>query len=317
MFTLIKRLQELLSKLKKNKGLWFTSLSVISISAIFLCMYIITTMTDKVSQEVYQSMSNTYELNLNSKLDEKQKQFQKLVIPILENQLLLNSIETNNKETMNQFQNRLNDEFLKAGFLDLNINFISTLSRDQIFRNTINSIITSKIPLFGSEVLTDGVFLVYLYPLIKDGNVFGVIEIKESIHNLKAMFAKENSEYTFILDKKILTFISLEAKTGKYKDVNQTFTIENTRYDSRFALLLSEINEDTFKVFLEKKYLVNDGYYRSLKKVTDINGVDIGFIVVGESTELSGGFVNIADNMTKQVTTVALGLIIAIILFLF
>jgi hypothetical protein len=317
MFTLIKRLQELLSKLKRNKGLWFTSLSVISIAAIFFCMYIIMTMTDKVSQDVYQSMSNSYELNLNAKFEQKQKQFQKLVIPILQNQPLLNSIETNNKEIMNQFQNRLNDEFIKSGFSDLNINFISTLSRDQIFRNTINSIITSKIPLFGSEVLTDGVFMVYLYPLIKDGNVFGVIEIKESIHNLKAMFAQENSEYTFILDKKMLTFISLEAKTGKYKDVNQNFTIENTRYDSRFAGLLSEINDDTFKVFLEKKYLVYDGYYRSVKKVTDINGVDIGLIIVGESTELSGGFVNIADNMTKQVTTVALGLIIAIILFLF
>jgi hypothetical protein len=262
-------------------------------------------------------MSNTYELNLSAKFEQKQKQFQKLVIPILQNQPLLNSVETNNKEIMNQFQNRLNDEFVKAGFLDLNISFISTLSRDQIFRNTINSIITSKMPIFGSEVLADGIFLVYLYPLIKDGNVFGVIEIKESIHNLRAMFTRENSEYTFILDKKMLTFISLESKTGKYKDVNQTYTIENTRYDTRFAGLLSEIKDDTFKIFLENKYLVADGYYRSVKKVTDINGVDIGLIIVGESTELSGGFVNIADNMTKQVTTVALGLIIAIILFLF
>jgi hypothetical protein len=317
MFTFIKRMQEFLAKLRKNKGLWFTTITTISIIGIFVCMYIIMTMTDRVSTEVYQSMAKTYELNLDNKLSMKQKQFYKMVIPILNNKALLNAIESNNIELMNQAKTQMNEELIKGGFLETSINFISTASKDQVFRNTINSIISGKMPLGGFEVLPDGVFIVYLYPLIKDGSVYGVIEIKDSIHLLRDLYLKENSEYTFILDKKMLSFIALENRTGKYKDVNQTYTLENARYDTRFAALLADIDEDSFKKFISQKFLVTEGYYRASKKVDDINGVEIGLIVVGESTDLEGGFVNIADNMTKTVTMVALGLIISIILFLF
>lgn len=317
MFTLIKRIQEFLAKLKKNKGLWFTTITTISIIGVFVCMYIIMTMTDRVSTEVYKSMAKNYELNLDNKLAMKQKQFHKMVIPILNNRALLAAIESNNIELINQAKNQMNEELVKGGFLETNINFISTASRDQVFRNTINSIITGKMPLGGFEVLQDGVFLVYLYPLIKDGNVYGVIEIKDSVHLLRDLYVKENSEYTFILDKKMLSFIALETRTGKYKDVNQTYTFENARYDTRFAALLADIDEDTFKQFISQKFLVSENYYRSVKKIDDINGVEIGLIIVGESTDLEGGFVNIADNMTKTVTMVALGLIVSIILFLF
>ncbi len=317
MFTFIKRLQEFLVKLKKNKGLWFTTITTISIIGIFVCMYIIMTMTDRVSMEVYQSMAKTYELNLDNKLSMKQKQFHKMVIPILQNKALLGAIESNNTELMNQAKTQINEELIKGGFLETSINFISTASKDQVFRNTINSIITGKMPLGGFEVLQDGVFIVYLYPLIKDGTVYGVVEIKDSIHLLRDLYLKENSEYTFILDKKMLSFIALENRTSKYKDVNQTYTYEQARYDTRFAALLADIDEDTFKKFVSQKFLVSENYYRSVKKVNDINGVEIGLIVVGESTDLEGGFVNIADNMTKTVTMVALGLIISIILFLF
>ncbi|MEJ5168414.1 MAG: hypothetical protein WHU93_04550 [Arcobacteraceae bacterium] len=317
MFTLIKRIQEFLAKLKKNKGLWFTTITIISIMGIFICMYIIMTMTDRVSTEVYKSMAKNYELNLDNKLAMKQKQFNKMVIPILNNRALLTAIETNNIEQINQAKNQMNEELVKNGFLETSINFISTASRDQVFRNTINSIITGKMPLGGFEVLQDGVFLVYLYPLIKDGSVYGVIEIKDSVHLLRDLYIKENSEYTFILDKKMLSFIALETRTGKYKDINQTYTFENARYDTRFATLLADIDEDTFKKFVSQKFLVSENYYRAAKKIDDINGVEIGLIIVGENTDLEGGFVNIADNMTKTVTMVALGLIISIILFLF
>ncbi|MEW6550901.1 MAG: hypothetical protein AB1389_02125 [Campylobacterota bacterium] len=317
MFTLIKRIQEFLAKLKKNKGLWFTTITIISIMGIFICMYIIMTMTDRVSTEVYKSMAKNYELNLDNKLAMKQKQFNKMVIPILNNRALLTAIETNNIEQINQAKNQMNEELVKNGFLETSINFISTASRDQVFRNTINSIITGKMPLGGFEVLQDGVFLVYLYPLIKDGSVYGVIEIKDSVHLLRELYTKENSEYTFILDKKMLSFIALETRTGKYKDINQTYTFENARYDTRFATLLADIDEDTFKKFVSQKFLVSENYYRAAKKIDDINGVEIGLIIVGENTDLEGGFVNIADNMTKTVTMVALGLIISIILFLF
>ena len=317
MFTFIKRLQELLAQLKKNKGLWFTTLSVISISGIFICMYVITTMTDRVSQEVYQSMSKNYEQILDVKIDNKRTEFQKILVAIQQNGALLNAIENNNAIAMEAVKNFLNEEFIKGGFVDLSIDIMNVSNKDKVFRNAINTVISSKRSLFGIEVLNEGVFFSYLFPLSRDGMVYGVIEVKESIHSLRGDFVKQEGEYVFLLDKKMLPFISLEAKTGKYKEVNQEYTVENVCYDTKFAASMSTMDEQTYTQFLKNKYAIDQGYFKILKKVTDINGSDIGLIIVGESTEVSGGFVNIADNMTNTVTTVALGLVISIILFLF
>ena len=72
MFSFIKAIQNLLSELKKKKGLWFTLLSILSISGIFLSMYLLTSMTSNIAQEVYANMSVTYKNNLEYKFEDKQ-----------------------------------------------------------------------------------------------------------------------------------------------------------------------------------------------------------------------------------------------------
>ena len=68
---------------------------------------------------------------------------------------------------------------------------------------------------------------------------------------------------------------------------------------------------------LSSGYYVDDQFYRTVQKVSDINGNVIGAIVLGQTVANSGAFVNIVDKMTKTVTTVALGLVISILLFMF
>ena len=317
MFTFIKMLQELFTKLKKNKGLWFTTLSIVSISGIFICMYIIMTMTDRVSKEVYKSMSESYERSLTVKLDNKKIEFEKILLTMQQNTTLLTAIENNNTVAMNEAKNLINEEYIKNSFTDLSIDIVNTTNKDRIFRNTINSVINTKRPLFGIEVLSEGAFFTYLLPLEKDGNIYGVLEIKESIHSLRNDFIKQGGEYVFLLNKSMLSFISLEARTGNFKEANQEYMIRSDRYNTKFASSISTMQDQKYEQFLKDKHIVDQGYFKISKKIIDINGADIGLIIVGESTDASGGFVNIADNMTNTVTTVALGLVISIILFLF
>jgi len=317
MFTFIKRLQELLSKLKKNKGLWFTTLTTVSIIGIFVCMYVITTMTDSVSKEVYKSMTKNYETLLNIRIENKQKEFQRLMVSLNQNGTLMAGIEQNNQIMFESVSNFLNEEFLKLGFSDLKLNVYNVTNKDKVLRNTINTVINTKKPLFGTEVLEDGVFYLYLLPLLKDNEVYGVLEFKESIHRLRDDFEKQGSEFVFILDKKMLPFIGLEYKNNKYEEINEQFTLVKDRYDTIFAATVKNIGSDEFHDFITKKYIIDEDYFRMLKKVTDINGAEIGYIIVGESNVADGGFVNIASDMTNTVTTVALGLVISIILFLF
>ena len=314
MFTFIKRLQELLAHLKKHKGLWFTTLFVLSIIGIFISMYVIMTMTNRVSEKVYQSMFDSYELKLNSKIETKQEEFKKIAAVIAQDELLLGAIETNNSAVIEKFKKSLNEEFIKSGFTSLSVDFASVANREKPLRNTLNTIISSKRTLFGAEVLDNGAFFVYLIPLQKNEVVYGVLEIKESVHAFKTELTKEGSQYLFLLDRKMLPILSLEEKADKYKEINENYAIKQIEYNTKFA---STINEVDFEKIKQLKYGLDENYFRVVKKITDINGVDIGLMVSGESIDASGGFVNIAGDMTNTVTTVALGLVISIILFLF
>ena len=317
MFTLIKRLQELLAIMRKNKGIWFTTLSILSISGIFVFMYIVVTMTDTVSSKVYKSMNDTYELNFNAKIANRQDDFKKLAGLLEENKLLTTAIETNDRVALDVLTNDINENFVNNGFLDLSVRFVSLLDKEQVLRNSLNTAISTKRDIYGTEVLENGVFSVYILPLIKENIVYGILEIKESIHSFRNLLVREGSEYIFLLDKKMLSSLSLEQKTGKYKEIDNDFLLKQGQYDTKFATSISNIDTNTFEEFLEIGYILDNGYFRVAKKLTDINGVEIGLIITGKKIEETGGFVNIAGDMTNSVTTAALGLVISIILFLF
>jgi len=314
MFTFIKRLQELLAQLKKNKGLWFTTIFVVSIIGIFVCMYVIMTMTDRVSEKVYQSMFDSYELKLNAKVENKHEEFKKIATVIQQDEVLLDTLKANNTIVTDKVKKSLNEEFLKNGFSGLSVDLVSATNKDKPLRNTLNTVLSSKRTLFGVEVLDNGVFFVYLVPLQKNEIVYGILEIKESVHTFKTQLTREGSQYLFLLDKKMLSSLSLEEKADKYKEVNENYVLKQVEYNTKFA---STINEVDFEKIKQLKYALDSNYFRVVKKITDINGVDIGLMVAGESIDASGGFVNIAGDMTNTVTTVALGLVISIILFLF
>lgn len=314
MFTFIKRLQELSSHLKKNKGLWFTILFIISVIGIFVSMYIIMTMADRVSQKVHHNMLSSYELKLNAKIQDKHEEFKKIETIMKQNEMLLSAVESNNGVILDKLKKSFNEEFLKNGFDGFSVDFISVAGKDKPLRNTLNTVVSSKKSLFGIEVLENGIFFIYMVPFQKNEATYGVLEIKESVHILRKQIAEEGSEYLFLLDKKMMPSLSLEEKMDKYKEVNDNYSLKQAQYNTKFATTLHEVDFEKLK---HVGYVIDDNYFRMIKKITDINGVDVGLMVVGESVEASGGFVNIASDMTNTVTTVALGLVISIILFLF
>jgi len=317
MFGFVKQLQEIFLRLKRNKKLWFTSLTVISVSGIIFSMYMVMTLTSSVSEEVYASMSETYKQSIKNKVDNKTHFFEKSAIILLNDKLLLNAIEKHDAVLIAEHKDSINKMFLKEGFTQTQVNFYSTLDKKTILRSAVISAMTSKNTLSGVEVMQDGVYYVMLKPLIKSGNVYGIIEIRESINTLKDEFETQESSYLFLLNRNVLGLLSIEAKNGRYEDINEDFVIESAKYDTKFKATMLEIKPQDFKEMRDVGHIVVNGYYRSVEVVTDINGADIGMIVVGEFIEKEGGFVNIADGMTKTITTISLGLVMSILLFMF
>lgn len=317
MFSLLKYLQSLSEKLKKNKGLWFTVLSGLSITGIFASMIILSLMTNNVSEEIYENISQSYNKGVRNKISEKELNFHKSMIIIKSDKSFIKSLSENK---INVIKNRIdayNQSFKDNNFLGTKITYYSSLNKINQYRNSISSVIEQRNSNYGIEVLPSGVFVLYLDPIIVNKKLIGVLEIREPLENFKKDYAREGKIYLFLLDQKMLNKLNTNIRKKDYKEIVNELYVNKFKYN---ALFYGKILEDGSKVYSElltKGYLVDKLYFKTYRRVSDINGNNIGVVVLGEVVDGSGAFVNIVDNLTKTVTTVALGLVISILLFMF
>ena len=316
MFSFIKAIQNLLSELKKKKGLWFTILTLLSISGISLSMYLLTSMTSNISQEVYANMSVTYKNNLDYKFEDKQKELRSIILGLKVNDTFKNNLE--NKQVIDAVIDTYNKTLVASGLDSISLTYYSTVNQTNQYRNIINSVINRKISIFGIEVLSDGPNVVYIEPIISGESVVGVVEIKESLISIKKDFERnKQSIFVFLMQEKMMANLSIDAKNGRYRPVVDDLRVEEQKYDGSFFANVIEDGLDGFKELKDKGYIVNKEYFKTYKEILDVNGVTIGYALIGEQVQGNGGFVNIVDNMTKSVTMIALGLVISILLFMF
>lgn len=316
MFSFIKAIQNLLSELKKKKGLWFTILTLMSILGISLSMYLLTSMTSKISEEVYANMSITYKNNLEYKFEDKQKELRKIILGLKINDTFRNNLE--NKELLDPVIATYNKALVELGLDSITLTYYSTVNQTNQYRNIINSVINRKISTFGIEVLSDGPNVVYLEPIMSGENVVGVVEIKESLISIKKDFERnKQSIFVFLMQEKMMANLSIDAKNGRYRPVVDDLRVEEQKYDGGFFASVIENGIDGFKELKDKGYIVDKQYFKTYKEILDVNGVTVGYVLIGEQVQGNGGFVNIVDKMTKSVTMIALGLVISILLFMF
>ncbi len=316
MFSFIKAIQNLLSELKKKKGLWFTILTILSILGISLSMYLLSSMTSNISQEVYANMSVTYKNNLEYKFEDKQKELRKIILGLKINDTFKNNLE--NKQIVDSVIDTYNKALIESGLDSISLTYYSTVNQTNQYRNIINSVINRKISTFGVEVLSDGPNIVYLEPMMSGENVVGVVEIKESLISIKKDFERnKQSIFVFLMHEKMMANLSIDAKNGRYRPVVDDLRVEEQKYDGGFFANVIEEGLDGFKELKDKGYLVNKQYFKTYKEILDVNGVNVGYALIGEQVQGNAGFVNIVDKMTKSVTMIALGLVISILLFMF
>lgn len=317
MFSFIKKLQELLSKAKKNKGLWFTSITIISILGIIIFMSIILSLTDGVKEKVYTSISATYFKSLDNVLKEKKQKYLELSEAILSNTKVMDAMGQNDMIFLDQYATHLNEIYTKNELKAISISFFPASNTTSPLRDTIGSTMRSKSQISGIEVQQDGVFITLVQPVMSGESFLGLIEIKQSIHSLKDDFEANNGDFVFLLDKKMFVRLSLQAKSGRYKDVIADYAVYQSAYSSKFYSKVTETGADLFAYERRIGHGADNTYFRTYKKATDINGADIGLYVIGESIEENNGFVNITQKMVKSVAMVSLGLVVSILLFMF
>ena len=316
MFSFIKALQNFFSNLKKKKGLWFTTLTILSIIGISLSMYLLSNMTTSIAKEVYINMSSTYINNLEDKIEDKKNEYRRIILGLQTNDTFKDNL--NNKLVIDSILENYNKNLSEMGFGQITLSFYSISNQINQYKNIVNTVISRKTSSFGFEVLEDGPNIVYLFPLIIDSNVVGVVEIKENIISLKNDIERSKQTiFLFLLQEKMMNNLSDDLKNRRYRLVVDGLRVEEQKYDSSLVSNVAEGGQEEIKELKNNGYLVNDVYFKTYKEVVDVNGVTIGYIIMAEKVQGSNGFVNIVDNMTKSVTLVSLGLVISILLFMF
>ena len=316
MFSFIKALQNFFSNLKKKKGLWFTTLTVLSIIGISVSMYLLSNMTTSIAKEVYINMSSTYINNLEDKIEDKKNEYRRIILGLQTNDTFKNNL--NNKLIIDSILENYNKNLSEMGFGQITLSFYSITNQINQYKNIVNTVISRKTSSFGFEVLEDGPNIVYLFPLIIDSNVVGVVEIKENIISLKNDIERSKQTiFLFLLQEKMMNNLSDDLKNRRYRLIVDGLRVEEQKYDSSLVSNVAEGGQEEIKELKNNGYLVNDVYFKTYKEVVDVNGVTIGYIIMAEKVQGSNGFVNIVDNMTKSVTLVSLGLVISILLFMF
>ena len=316
MFSFIKALQNFFSNLKKKKGLWFTTLTVLSIIGISVSMYLLSNMTTSIAKEVYINMSSTYINNLEDKIEDKKNEYKRIILGLQTNDTFKDNL--NNKLVIDSILENYNKNLSEMGFGQITLSFYSITNQINQYKNIVNTVISRKTSSFGFEVLGDGPNIIYLFPIIIDSNVVGVVEIKENIISLKNDIERSKQTiFLFLLQEKMMNNLSDDLKNRRYRLIVDGLRVEEQKYDSSLVSNVAEGGQEEIKELKNNGYLVNDVYFKTYKEVVDVNGVTIGYIIMAEKVHGSNGFVNIVDNMTKSVTLVSLGLVISILLFMF
>lgn len=317
MFSFVKFLQSTRTYMKRKKWIWFAVLTAASAFGILASLIFINTMTSDVAHKTY-----IEEHRLDTNL------LDNFLITRYDSLLAIGNIISINPTVKSKIKTKSDADLIK--YLQSNsenINAKTNISPIKIKYYTkdykasesqnyefADLVMNSNQNISGIVSNKDGIRLIGITP-VEDGNVtIGAIEVSQSIHSLKIDFERLGKEFIFVLNKNQLVFLDIEHKTDTYRDIDDTYKIAFHNYDSKFYQNIQRLN---VKKIVSNKYAINKSFYTTYDEAMDLNGRQIGLFFIGESSKNSSSFVKITENMINQITTVALGLVISLILFIF
>ncbi len=306
MFSFIKWLGSLIESAKKKKGLWFTILSVLSLAGIFLSLYFVNFLVSDVAKKTYENQKTQFELRLKSQLFSHK-----------ERTLAVATTLTQNKELQNLFfsQDANSSNKIKKSASELEKRLAKTLDNKNFSVKFLRSEKFAEVKIInGLDVGDSGAYFVANLPFTKSENSVSNIVVKENIETLVKLFESEKREFVFMLNESSINKVSRSVKKDEYKKMFETNYIKEEAYNKSFVKSLQGINFETLN---KDGYLKNKDYFYVVQSVFDIDGDEIGSVVIAESMSAENSFVNLVKNLVNSVTTVALGLIVSMILFLF
>ncbi|MBN2816268.1 MAG: hypothetical protein JXQ67_06255 [Campylobacterales bacterium] len=317
MFSIINLLQSLIDKFKKNKGLWFTILTTVSVMGVLGSITLMNLMTSDVARKTYLEVHRVDTTQLYNILDTRYDSLLSIGGVIAVHPDLISNIKTKSDKAINELLDRTKKSINDRVHLDpIELSYYAKEYKSTQAQNTnyADLVINTSTSVTGIVVNDTGVRLIGITPILDGNKTIGAIEVSQPMASVKGDFDRLGKEFAFILDRSQLVFMSLETKQGMIQDVGERHKIFFHKYNPQFYTNVRKIDLDELQ---REKYAVDDSYYTTYAETVDIDGKPIGLFLIGEEASNANSFVNITKNLIGSVTTVALGLVISLVLFMF
>jgi len=309
LFSFVKWLEDFISRIKSNKGLMFTILSITSVVGIFLSLYFVSYLVEDVAQKTYKNQQKRYSEELKIHLNKEKD----LVLAIASSSCL----------DSNLIKIFTNDTNATEEDIDKNLTKISKKYMDNINKNLnrndikIKYLITKKANneniLNGLVVKNTGTYFQAKLPFAQKDNSYLNIEVLSNILTLKSLYTERDKTFVYLLNDSSINKLDRTVLKKLYVKINNNYAVEKSSYPKE---LIDSIKNLDFNKLKKEGYInSNKNYYTSVE-IFDIDGNEIGLILIGEKID-DNSLVKLVKNLVNNVTMVALGLIVSMILFLF
>ncbi len=308
MFSFIKWLENFLENIKKNKGLMFTILSIASVVGIFLSLYFVSFMVDDVADKTFSSEQKKFSKELKLMLNrEKDFVLGTSTMATLDSELItLYQDDNNTEENSTKNFKSIGEKFTSA------IN--KSLSRDDI---KINFYITDKNDgdelINGIVVLNTGTYFQSKMPFATKDDTYLKVDVKSSIYYLKKLYKQEDRQFIYLLNDSSISKIDRLVFKKLYTKITSDYAVKNGLYSKETKSILKELN---YKKLLKQGYIRTKNNFYVATKLYDTDGTEVGLALIGEKIN-NDSIVKLVKSLVNNVTMVALGLIVSMILFLF
>ena len=333
MFSFFLNFHVYFEKLKKQKGIWFTMMTVASILGIVGSLYYMTSVTNRTAVRMYESTHEAYISNIDDTINTRVLYLQTVYSLLVNNTTFTNSF--NNQTDANGIANALrnasvivnqNGDKNASGAKSSDVIFdfysdslvlIASSNPNQKITGAasdlkgISVVSKTKAPIAGLELQDGTVYIRYLTPLRAGGKDSGYLQLKTKFEFVAERYGKMKQSAQVIFLKDFMDMKKIQ--DYKFQAVGKSLISVQANPDTSFLDALSQVDYDELT---KKQYVIDKGYFIAFEPLNDAAGSPVGAILVGEEIMKDGSLPKMAKGVSNGVTVAAIGLVVALLVLM-
>jgi len=324
MFSFILKLQSFFERFQKNKWLFFTAMTTVAIIVITVSMMYLSTVGYRTARGVFLTEKERFLSTVEQKLVSKAEQ-------LLSNAEIIRTNDSLSKLIIEGEAGPLKEKFSSlAGAINqlsaskyqmalYGMNLVplfdtqaTQLPEEPTQRSSILLASSTLKPIVGVERLGGELWIRSITPFLNDNKEpIAILELRQSIDLIQEALIEEKRKFLFVLNKDFMD--KKEFETLKYLEINTQYVTLQKSIDRGFFDFLTKIN---FSQLKSDGFVVDHDYYVTYRIVDDVEGNPFGMFLTGEDLRDSGSIVATLDKVSKTITIVALGLVVALLILM-